>query len=204
MNSRSRVRAAASMRPGDADLGAPSPTALQEPNRAAPVMRSQPFLTRFATNPCALVVLLCFRISVVRADDTPIIYVDVHATGPVFDGSTWCSAYRQLYEALAVATAGTTIRVADGIYKPNTTGLADPRTATMTLIGGVTLEGGYAGCDAPDPDERNIELFRSTISCDLGKTGKQRKTKGKTKKQRGHSAFATTLRGGTVDGEAEK
>ena len=61
-----------------------------------------------------------------------VIYVDAHATGPVFDGSSWCSAYRQLYEALAVATVGTTIRVADGIYKPDSTGLADPRTATMT------------------------------------------------------------------------
>lgn len=96
-----------------------------------------------------------------------VIYVDAHATGPVVDGSSWCSAYRQLYEALAVATDGTTIRVADGIYKPDTTGLADPRRAYMLFPGGITLEGGYAGCGATDPDQRDLELFRPILTCDL-------------------------------------
>ena len=130
-------------------------------------MRSPRLLTRPAASPFALGLLLCFAPPALRAAEDSVIYVDAHATGPVFDGSSWCSAYQQLYEALAVATAGTTIRVADGTYKPDTTGLADPRTATMTLTGGVTLEGGYAGCDAADPDQRNIDLFRSTLSCDL-------------------------------------
>ncbi len=45
-----------------------------------------------------------------------ILYVDADALG-ANDGSTWCTAYLTLQDALAVATSGETIRVADGLYK---------------------------------------------------------------------------------------
>ena len=93
-----------------------------------------------------------------------IIYVDGLATGPTHDGSAWCEAYLELYDALAVAGSGDTIRVADGIYKP-TSGTA--RTATFQLLTGVTLEGGYAGCGAPDPDARDVALYETILSGDL-------------------------------------
>ncbi|MGB2985568.1 MAG: right-handed parallel beta-helix repeat-containing protein, partial [Phycisphaerae bacterium] len=35
------------------------------------------------------------------------------------------------------------------------------------LINDVTIEGGYAGCGAPDPDERDIELYETILSGDL-------------------------------------
>jgi hypothetical protein len=88
-----------------------------------------------------------------------ILYVDQDATGPVHDGSTWCEAYAELYEALAVATSGDTILVGESVYLPDTTELQNPRQATFQLANGITIEGGYAGCGAPDPDERDIVVY---------------------------------------------
>ena len=84
-----------------------------------------------------------------------ILYVDANASGPTHNGSTWCNAYLELQPALSVAAAGTTIRVADGVYRPDPSGLPNPRQATFQVKNGVTLEGGYAGCGAPDPNARD-------------------------------------------------
>lgn len=94
-------------------------------------------------------------------------FVDQNATDAPHDGSNWCQSFVTLDEALAVAQTGDTIRVADGLYRPDQTGLADPREATFLLVSGVTLEGGYAGCGAADPDGRDINLFVTTLSGDL-------------------------------------
>ena len=67
------------------------------------------------------------------------------------DFSTSFLCLQTLDEALAVAGPGETIPLADGTYTPDPTGLADSREATFQLINGVTLEGGHAGCGAPDP-----------------------------------------------------
>jgi len=48
-----------------------------------------------------------------------VVFVDQNACGPTHDGSSWCNAFLNLQDALAVATAGMTIRVADGTYKPD-------------------------------------------------------------------------------------
>ncbi|MHC4697027.1 MAG: right-handed parallel beta-helix repeat-containing protein [Planctomycetota bacterium] len=95
-------------------------------------------------------------------------YVDQSATGPTYDGTSWCSAYLELYEALAVASADDEIRVADGAYLPDTSGLTNPREATFQLISGVAIAGGYAGCGAPDPDARDIEGNETILTGDLG------------------------------------
>jgi len=99
-----------------------------------------------------------------------VVYVDVDATDPP-DGSTWCTAYRTLDEALAVAGADTVIRVADGTYMPDPSGLADPREATLQLLNGVTIEGGYAGCGAADPDARDVATYETVLSGDIGVSG---------------------------------
>ncbi|MCK4659312.1 MAG: right-handed parallel beta-helix repeat-containing protein, partial [Phycisphaerae bacterium] len=101
-----------------------------------------------------------------------IIYVDADATETPHDGSSWCHAYLTLYEALDLPPSpGTTIRVANGTYLPDPTGLGDPREATFQLINGVGIKGGYAGCGAPDPDERNILVHETILSGDIGTTG---------------------------------
>lgn len=96
-----------------------------------------------------------------------VIHVDADAAGPLHNGTSWCTAYLSLHEALDSANTGTIIRVADGVYTPDPTGLADPREATFRLMNGVTIEGGYPGCGANDPDERDIEAYATILSGDL-------------------------------------
>jgi hypothetical protein len=75
-----------------------------------------------------------------------IVYVDVSATAWPSDGSSWGHAFRTLDEALAIAGPTSTIRIANGIYRPSPAPSQDPRAATFHLIDGVVVEGGYAGC----------------------------------------------------------
>lgn len=105
-----------------------------------------------------------------------VLYVDADATGPTHDGSNWCTAHLNLQDALGVAVAGDTVRVADGTYMPDgaytpVAGVHVPgtgeRLATFQLITGVTIEGGYAGCLAPDPDAREIDVYETILSGDL-------------------------------------
>ena len=98
-----------------------------------------------------------------------IVYVDRDATGPSHDGTSWCEGHLNLQGALASAAPGTTIRVANGTYYPDRGGqqtLGD-RNATFHLKNGVIIEGGYAGCTAPDPDAHDITGFETILSGDL-------------------------------------
>ncbi|MCH8242940.1 MAG: right-handed parallel beta-helix repeat-containing protein [Planctomycetes bacterium] len=93
------------------------------------------------------------------------VYVDADATGPVHDGSSWCSAYLDLQQALAVAGAGTEIRVAQGVYRPASAG--GSREAAFAVPSDVTLLGSFQGCGTPDPDERDYLLYATVLSGDL-------------------------------------
>ena len=96
-----------------------------------------------------------------------VIFVDGDASAEPHDGSTWCNAFVTLDEALDAASPGDIIRIAGGTYKPDPTGLPDPREATFQLVNAVRVEGGYAGCGAPDPDERDFDLHETILSGDL-------------------------------------
>jgi|GEM_PF-4082354 len=96
------------------------------------------------------------------------LFVDAAAPGPRHDGSSWASAFGHLQAALKAASAGTTIEVAKGTYKP-TSGIS--RTATFQLIDGVTLEGGFAGNGAVDPDARDIAENTTILPGDIGALG---------------------------------
>ena len=98
----------------------------------------------------------------------PVYYVDADATGPTHDGTSWCSAYLTLQDALDDAFPTVEIQVADGTYTPDTSGLLDLREATFVLLTGVEIRGGYAGCGAADPDERDAVAFETILSGDLG------------------------------------
>ena len=86
------------------------------------------------------------------------------------DGLDWDdplhTPFNNLQSALAAAqaTLGETnlIKVAQGTYKPGTT-----RAATFNLIDDCTIEGGYAGVGAGDPDARDIDLYVTILSGDL-------------------------------------
>ena len=97
-----------------------------------------------------------------------VIFVDDGAP-PAGDGTSWATAYRFLQDALASPAAE--IRVARGTYRPDhdaahPLGSGD-REATFELIGGLAINGGYAGLGAPDPDERDVDRYETVLSGDL-------------------------------------
>lgn len=80
------------------------------------------------------------------------------------NGQSWATAYKELRDALD-ASPQDDIRVAQGIYAPASPG--GSRDETFQLVNGIAIEGGYAGYGAPDPDERDFEVYRTTLSGDL-------------------------------------
>jgi len=103
-----------------------------------------------------------------------IIYVDDDAAG-ANDGSSWENAFNYLQDALAAATDGDEIRVAQGFYTPdhgylpdpNVTNYLDPREATFKFTNDIILLGGFAGIGQVDPNARDIEAYRTILSGDL-------------------------------------
>ncbi|UCE59686.1 MAG: right-handed parallel beta-helix repeat-containing protein [Phycisphaerales bacterium] len=133
---------------------------------------------------CAIVL---FGVATSAAQAQTVFYVDADATSPSYDGASWCTAFKYLQDALAVATASDEIRMADGVYLADKStcvidddcgdasdtcvaGLCQwqsPREQSFDLIDGVAIRGGYAGCGAPDPDERDLKLHETILSGDL-------------------------------------
>jgi len=73
-----------------------------------------------------------------------IIYVDAAATG-TNDGSSWANAFKFLQDAIAVASKGDQIWVAQGVYRPNQgqQPARGERSATFMLKSGVVIYGGF-------------------------------------------------------------
>jgi hypothetical protein len=116
-----------------------------------------------------IAILLCLK--VFANPPAKVIYVDDDAVG-ANDGTSWQNAYNFLQDALGDARSSDTvveIRVAQGTYKPDQGENQTPgdREATLQLINGVTLKGGYAGFSEPDPNSREITLYESILSGDL-------------------------------------
>jgi hypothetical protein len=95
------------------------------------------------------------------------IYVDKDAAGNN-DGTSWDDAFNNLYDAMDASWPGNEIFVAEGTYYPDPNGLTDPREATFALKNGVTIKGGYAGYGTADPNDRNVELYETILSGDIG------------------------------------
>ena len=98
------------------------------------------------------------------------LYVDPGAAG-LNNGASWEHSFKGLSGALSFAMDNATvqeIRVAQGTYVPDATGLTDPRQATFQLVDGVALRGGYAGLANPDdPDARDARLYETILGGDL-------------------------------------
>jgi len=76
-----------------------------------------------------------------------VIYVDVDSTASSPDGCSWGTAFPNLQDALAAATSGKQIWVANGTYYPDRGGgktLGD-RNASFVLKAGVAIYGGFTG-----------------------------------------------------------
>jgi predicted outer membrane repeat protein len=100
-----------------------------------------------------------------------VIYVDIDASG-ANNGTSWENAYNYLQDALINVTGGVEIRVAAGTYYPDES-TANPegtnnRSDTFELINGVAIKGGYAGWGEPDPGVRNIKVYKTILSGDIG------------------------------------
>ncbi|WP_269523401.1 right-handed parallel beta-helix repeat-containing protein [Coraliomargarita parva] len=96
-----------------------------------------------------------------------LIYVDADATGGN-NGLSWTDAFPTLRDALDVATAGTTIWVAEGTYFPDEGGTAidNDRTSTFTLVNELALYGGFSGTET-ELAQRDPELHPTILSGDL-------------------------------------
>jgi len=99
------------------------------------------------------------------------IYVDANAQG-ANNGQNWENAFNFLQDALADANTSAKpveIFVAEGVYKPDRCAgqILGDRNATFQLIKGVTIKGGYAGFDEPDPNKWDFELYETILSGDL-------------------------------------
>ncbi|MGE5293276.1 MAG: hypothetical protein ACM3VT_00455, partial [Solirubrobacterales bacterium] len=62
------------------------------------------------------------------------------------------------------------IRIAQGTYTPDKGAGITPgdETAAFQLLNGVTLKGGYAGVTASDPNARDIGLYETVLTGELG------------------------------------
>lgn len=123
-----------------------------------------------------LLLYTCLFLAVPCVAET--IYVDDDA--PLGgNGHSWGRAYKYLQDALDAASSIDDIRVAQGVYTPDSktsypNGSGD-REATFQLIIGVTIKGGYAGFGESDPDARDVQLYETILSGDL--TGNDRRRK---------------------------
>ena len=97
------------------------------------------------------------------------IYVDANATG-ANNGTSWANAFRYLQDALSNnPITGEKICVAEGVYRPDRGAdmMLGYKQSVFRLVSGVTMEGGYAGFGAPDPNKRDVELYKTILSGDL-------------------------------------
>ena len=91
------------------------------------------------------------------AGGSQVLYVDADSTASNPDGLSWSSAYGDLEAALAHASIFNTIGIsmhieqiwiAEGTYRPSAMlEPGDPRSASFSLVDGVTLYGGFAGTE---------------------------------------------------------
>ena len=98
--------------------------------------------------------------------DGLIIYVNQAATGSN-NGTSWADAYADLQDALAVATSGDEIWVAEGTYKPTA---GTDRTVSFIVPQGIKVYGGFDGSESL-LSQRNVMQNITTLSGDIGALG---------------------------------
>jgi predicted outer membrane repeat protein len=131
--------------------------------------------------PLLLSILLTIGVVIImsRANETlllaapasTVIYVDADATSTP-NGQSWSNAYRKLQTALANATSGDEIWVAEGVYYPDE-GIGqvnNDANSTFSLTIGVAIYGGFdPGIGINEFSERDWENEVTVLSGDIGK-----------------------------------
>jgi uncharacterized repeat protein (TIGR01451 family) len=103
------------------------------------------------------------NIAAVQTHIQGIIFVNGGATG-ANNGLSWTNAYTDLQDALDEAQADDQIWIAEGVYRPMTSGL---RSNTFHLKSGVVLHGGFAGSEIW-LHERDRAAHPTVLSGDIG------------------------------------
>jgi predicted outer membrane repeat protein len=93
-------------------------------------------------------------------------YVDANSDASNPNGLSWSGAFDDLQDALALAHSGDTIDVAGGIYYPGVY-----QDDSFVIPDGVEIYGGFAGSASDDPDTRDLSLYTSYLSGDIGIPG---------------------------------
>lgn len=91
-------------------------------------------------------------------------YVNSAATGGNNNGSSWQHAFTDLQAALAVATSGDSIWVAQGTYRPTS---GTNRTISFHIPKGVALLGGFVGNES-SALQRSSTMNETILSGDIG------------------------------------
>jgi cysteine-rich repeat protein len=109
-----------------------------------------------------------YNLSITTSPPAPgnILYVNA-AAAPGGNGSSWTCAFNDLQPALAAATSGNEIWVAEGTYKPTTT---TDRTISFVMKNGVGIYGGFNGTETA-LSQRNWTMNVTTLSGDIGTVG---------------------------------
>lgn len=103
-------------------------------------------------------------ISTTIASIANVIFVNKNATG-TNDGGSWANAYTDLQSALAIASDGDEIWLAQGTYTPGAT-----REATFSLTDELAIYGGFVGTESSISD-RDVGTNETILSGEIGVAG---------------------------------
>ena len=115
-----------------------------------------------------LATYIAFEVPFTVSAKGEVYYVDKDAP-TVHNGKSWKWAFLNLQDALEIATAGDTIYVAQGTYKPDEGGseITGDKMASFKPAPGVTLIGSCAGYGQANPDKQDVDTYTTILSGDL-------------------------------------
>ena len=96
----------------------------------------------------------------VTSSNASVWYADAESTSAAPTGTNWCDAYRNLQDALAAASFGDEVRVADGVYRPDDGAGQTVGDRLATFV----LKSGTVGTGSPT---KGFECFRQTFPQEL-------------------------------------
>lgn len=114
----------------------------------------------------------CLTSAVLATEKVRFVYVDDDAD-ELNDGSSWFNAYRYLQDALHdvndFSDRPVQICVAEGRYRPDQgrRQVHGDKAAAFQFMDQVTVRGGYAGLKGTNPDARNCQTYKTTLTGDL-------------------------------------
>lgn len=120
-------------------------------------------MSKTLLRPLSLASFLCFSTSAFAGT----LFVDANLTTGLNDGSSWADAYQgidALQTALGAAVSGDEIYVAQGTYRPSSSGL---RQTSFSLLNDVEIYGGFLGTEASPAERPPFGSAPSIMSADL-------------------------------------